>query len=92
MDKKWIRNGQEMDKRMNRDTPELLLHLYYYYWGKMTVTRIVNCRIVRNHQIETDYLFIENGVFIDPIDRFFNQRRLADNVVGAYPSPPPCHL
>lgn len=50
----------------------------------MSVTRITNCRILRNHQIETDDLFIQSGHFIDPIDRFFNQKKLADNIVPIF--------
>ncbi|KAI1290299.1 N-acetylglucosamine-6-phosphate deacetylase [Halotydeus destructor] len=45
------------------------------------VTQFVNCRLVRNHSIIREDLWVRNGQIIDPEKLYFDERRSADQVV-----------
>lgn len=49
--------------------------------GKLT--KVVNCSLVRNHQIVTDYLWLKNGKIANPEPYFFDHKQVAENVIDA---------
>ncbi|XP_031628897.1 N-acetylglucosamine-6-phosphate deacetylase [Contarinia nasturtii] len=57
--------------------------LYSNYFHRLTMTAVClkdeivqfkNCRLIRNHQIVDDYLWIQNGKIINPEPIFFDQK------------------
>lgn len=42
------------------------------------LVQFINCRIIRNHELYKDDLWIENGKIIDPEKLFYNEKRIAD--------------
>lgn len=46
--------------------------------GDKTLTQFYNCRILRDHQIIEEHLWIENGKIVDPEKVFYDEKRVAD--------------
>lgn len=46
--------------------------------GDKRLTQFFNCRILRDHKIIDEHLWIENGKIIDPEKVFYDERRVAD--------------
>lgn len=42
--------------------------------AKDEIIQFKNCRLIRNHQIVDDYLWIQNGKIINPEPVFFDQK------------------
>ena len=42
------------------------------------LTKFVNCRLIRAHQLISDHLWIRGGRIIDPEPCFFEEKRKAD--------------
>lgn len=47
------------------------------------LTKIINCTLVRNHQIVTDYLWFKGGKIVNPEPYFFDHKQVAQNVIDA---------
>jgi len=45
------------------------------------LTKFVNCRILRNHELVIDDLYVRDDKIVDPRDIFFVEKRSADRVV-----------
>lgn len=48
-----------------------------------SLTKIINCSIVRNHQIVNDYLWIKDGKVVNPEPYFFDRKQVAGKVIDA---------
>lgn len=45
------------------------------------LTKVINCTLVRNHQIVEDYLWFRDGKIVDPEPFFYDKKQVADQVV-----------
>lgn len=52
--------------------------------GDRRLTQFFNCRILRNHKIIDEHLWIENGKIVDPEKVFYDERRLADKRIDCH--------
>ncbi|KAI5732799.1 hypothetical protein M8J76_004296 [Diaphorina citri] len=46
--------------------------------GDSKLTQFFNCKILRDHQIIDEHLWIQNGKIVDPEKIFYDERRMAD--------------
>ncbi|KAK9885743.1 hypothetical protein WA026_012509 [Henosepilachna vigintioctopunctata] len=65
----------------------LFFHCYYFTnkpWDvqtlsyRMTLKQFYNCRILRNHELVDDHLWVRNGRIVDPEKIFFDEKILPD--------------
>lgn len=52
--------------------------------GDRRLTQFFNCRILRDHKIIDEHLWIENGKIVDPEKVFYDERRLADKRIDCH--------
>lgn len=45
------------------------------------ITKLTNCRLIRDHQLFADHLWIRDGTIIDPEPVFFDDKRSADHTI-----------
>lgn len=53
-------------------------------------TKFINCRILKNHQLLNDQLWVKDGIIIDPHEAFYTKKLVPLNVIdckGAILSP-----
>lgn len=46
------------------------------------IIQFINCRLVRDHKLIVDDLWVRNGKIIDPEKIFFDERTIADRIVN----------
>lgn len=46
------------------------------------IIQFINCRLVRDHKLIVDDLWVRNGKIIDPEKIFFDERTVADRIVN----------
>lgn len=48
------------------------------------MTQFVNCRLIRNHQIVHDDLYVRDGKILNPEKLFFDEKISADSVIDCH--------
>ncbi len=43
-------------------------------WKKEWIIHFVNCKLLRNHELVDDDLWVQNGIVLDPADLFFGRK------------------